>query len=66
MEELQIQEFVRRAVMDKTVRCELALDPGGVIERGGYSSRVANILFRLVPCLAFEQPLNTDEKWWHA
>lgn len=66
MEEQQIQEFVHRAVMDKALRNELALHPVDVIGCGDYSPRVMAILLRLVPCLAFERPLNMSEKWWHA
>jgi len=66
MEEQQIQEFVHRAVMDQAVKRELALDPLKVIGGEEYSPRVMAILLRLVPCLAFEQALAGDEKWWHA
>lgn len=66
MEEQQIQEFVHRAVMDTAWRCELSVDPAGVIEHGEYTPRVMAILLRLVPCLAFERPLQVDNKWWHA
>ncbi len=66
MEEQQIQGFVAQAMTNKDVRSELALDPRGVIGREGYSPRVVDILLRLVPCLLREQPLDSDEKWWHA
>jgi hypothetical protein len=66
MEEQQIQDFVHRAVTDKTMGRELARDPVSVIEKGNYSPRVVDILLRLVPYLAFTQPLNMNEKWWHA
>ncbi|HEY3992705.1 MAG TPA: hypothetical protein VGM01_07460 [Ktedonobacteraceae bacterium] len=66
MEEQQIQEFVHRAVMDKALRNELTLHPVDVLGCEDYSPRVMAILLRLVPCLAFEQPLNMSEKWWHA
>ena len=66
MEEQEIQEFVHRVVMDETVRRELACDPAGVVRRSGFSPRVARIIFRLVPYLAFDRPLDSPEKWWHA
>ena len=66
MEEQEIEEFVHRAVMDQALSRELARDAVRVIGCGNYSPRVATILLRLVPCLAFEQPLNAGEKWWHA
>jgi hypothetical protein len=66
MEEQQIQDFVHQAVTDKALICELARDPVSAIERENYSPRVVDILLRLVPYLAFTQPLNMNEKWWHA
>lgn len=66
MEEQQIQEFVHRAVMDQAIRSEIALDPAGVIGRADLSPRVVDILIRLAPYLAFDRPLDADEKWWHA
>ncbi len=66
MEEQEIQEFVHRVVMDETARRELASDPTGVVTRSGFSPRVAQIIFRLVPYLAFDRPLDPAEKWWHA
>lgn len=66
MEEQQIQEFVHRAVMDQAIRNEIALDPTGVIGRADLSPRVVDILIRLAPYLAFDRPLDSDEKWWHA
>lgn len=66
MEEQQIQEFVQRAMQNEALRVELGSDPLGVIAREGFSARVAEIILRLTPHLAFERPLNTVEKWWHA
>ena len=66
MEERQIQEFVRRALMNQEVNHALHHNPGGVIRCGAYTPRVEAILLRLVPCLAFEQPMRMGEKWWHA
>ncbi|HEY0757377.1 MAG TPA: hypothetical protein VGD98_25720 [Ktedonobacteraceae bacterium] len=67
MEEQQIQDFVHRAVTDRVFRQELAVDPWGVLVREGYEAypvRVLKILARLVPCLAFEQPLSLNSGWW--
>jgi hypothetical protein len=66
MEEQQIQAFVHRVSVDNAMRCALAADPTGVVMHEGFSPRVAQILFRLVPHLAFDQPLVSQEKWWHA
>lgn len=66
MEERQIQEFVHRALMDRMVKRALACDPVGVIQSGGYTPRVVEILVRLAPCLVSEQPMFMGEKWWHA
>jgi hypothetical protein len=66
MEERQIQAFVRRVLMDQEMKSALMRDPAGVIQREGYTPRVAAILLRLVPCLTFEQPMHLGEKWWHA
>lgn len=66
MEEQQIQTFVHKAVRDKALQAQLALDPKGVIEREGYSSRVQSILLRLVPYFSFERPVQMMDKWWHA
>jgi hypothetical protein len=66
MEEQQIQEFVHRVVTDETMRGELARNPVGVMKRQSFSPRVAEIISRLLPQLAFEQPMMPDGKWWHA
>ena len=66
MEEQQIQEFVHRIMGDEAIRQELAHDPASVIKRQGFSPRVAQIIFGLVPQLAFEQPMQPDGSWWHA
>lgn len=66
MEERQIQEFVHQALMDRAVNSALVCDPVRVIQSGGYTPRVVEILLRLVPCLVSEQPINMGEKWWHA
>jgi hypothetical protein len=66
MEEQQIQEFIHKALADEAVRAELASDAAGVIRREGFSPRVERILSRLMPYLAFDGPLESDEKWWHA
>ena len=64
MEEQQIQEFVHHVVADEAVRWELSCDPAGVIKRQGFSPRVAEIISRLVPQLAFEQAVHPKETWW--
>lgn len=66
MEEQQIQEFVHRALANETLRVELASNPAGVLAREGFSLRVERIIARLTPYLAFDRPLDSDEKWWHA
>lgn len=66
MEEQQIQDFVHQVAVDDEVRQHLAGDPAGVIMLQEFSPRVAQIISRLVPHLAFEQPVDSNEKWWHA
>jgi hypothetical protein len=66
MEEQQIQAFVHKISVDNAMRGALAADPVGMVMREGFSPRVAQIIFRLVPHLAFDQPLVSQEKWWHA
>jgi len=66
MEERQIQEFVHQALMDRAANGVLAYDLVGVIQSGGYTPRVVEILLRLVPYLTSEQPMSMGEKWWHA
>lgn len=65
MEEQQIQDFVHRIALDGMMRQQLASDPAGVLRLQEFSPRVFQILSRLVPHLAFDQPLSTTEKWWH-
>jgi hypothetical protein len=65
MEEQQIQAFVHRVTIDEIFRCEFMRDPLKVILSAGFSARVTCILLRMVPHLAFEQPLTSPEKWWH-
>jgi hypothetical protein len=66
MEELQIQTFVHRISTDSELREELRRDPQGVIMREGFSPRVSRIVSRLVPHLAFEQPIETAYSYWWA
>lgn len=66
MEELQIQEFVHRVSTDEELRKELATTPDSVIMREGFSPRVAQIITRLVPHLAMEQPLDVSLAFWHS
>lgn len=64
MEEQQIQDFVHQASSDEQLRKELATNPNGVIERQGFSPRVAQIVLRLVPHLAMDKPLEPSLTWW--
>jgi hypothetical protein len=65
MEEIQIQTFVHRISTDSDLREELRRDPQGVILREGFSPRVSRIIARLVPHLAFEQPIEKSfGHWW--
>ena len=66
MEEQEIQEFVHLVMTDETAQRELAGDPAGVVMRSAFSPRVAQVLLRLVPSLAFDTFLDSPEKWWHA
>ncbi len=63
MEEQQIREFVHRVFTDEVLRKELATSPDNVIVREGFSSRVAQVVTRLVPHLTLGQ---TDKPslWW--
>lgn len=66
MEEQQIQDFVHRISIDEKFRKELASDPEGVIMRGGFSPKVAQIVQQLVPHLAFDEPIGRpSSSWWH-
>ncbi|HLJ32290.1 MAG TPA: Nif11-like leader peptide family natural product precursor [Ktedonobacteraceae bacterium] len=66
MEEQQIKDFVHRVSSDETLRQELAQDPDSVIMREGFSPRVAQIVARLVPHLAFGDSSSTapTNPWW--
>ncbi len=65
MEEQQIQDFVHRVFRGETLRKELASNPDEVIMREGFSPRVARIVARLVPQLAFDKALEPSLVWWH-
>jgi hypothetical protein len=64
MEEQQIQEFVHRVSNDEALRKELTIDPEGVIVRQGFSSRVAQVVERLVPQLTLNQEIGPSLNWW--
>jgi hypothetical protein len=66
MEEEQIQEFVHRVAVDERMRRELVRNPARVIGRQHFSPRVARVIARLVPRLAFEQYVQGGDTWWHA
>ncbi len=53
MEEQQIQDFVSRVSSDENLRNELANDPDTVIARENFSPRVAQVIIKMVPHLAF-------------
>lgn len=65
MEEEQIQEFMHLVTENEQIRRELLCDPARVIALQGFSPRVAWILARVVPQLAFEQPEQLGDQWWH-
>jgi hypothetical protein len=64
MEEQQIQDFVHRISTDEKLREELARDPDGLMMREGFSPRVAQIVSRLVPHLAMDEPMGPSLSWW--
>ncbi|TMD56820.1 MAG: hypothetical protein E6I93_04265 [Chloroflexi bacterium] len=65
MEEQLIQEFVHRVSTDEKLCEELKNDPDGVIMREGFSPRVAQVVSRLVPHLAFDKPIDPSLNFWH-
>lgn len=65
MEEQQIREFVHRVSTEETLRTELANNPESVIEREGFSPRVAQVVMRLVPHLAMSKPTDVGFRWWY-
>ncbi len=65
MEEQQIKNFVHRVSTEETLRTELANNPEAVIEREGFSPRVAQVVMRLVPHLALDNAVKTSFSWWH-
>lgn len=64
MEEQQIRDFVHRVSTEETLRAELASDPKSVIEREGFSPRVAQVVMRLIPHLAMNKPTEVSLSWW--
>jgi len=63
MEEQQIKNFVHRVSTEETLRTELASNPEAVIEREGFSPRVAQVVMRLVPHLALNNVMEING-WW--
>ena len=64
MEEQQIKNFVHRVSTEETLRTELASNPEAVIEREGFSPRVAQVIMRLVPHLAMNKVNEVSARWW--
>jgi len=65
MEEQQIRDFVHRVSTEEGLRAELASDPNGVIEREGFSPKVAQVVMRLVPHLAMTTSFGASPSlWW--
>ncbi len=64
MEEQQIKNFVHRVSTEETLRTELANNPESVIEREGFSPRVAQVIMRLVPHLAMDKVNEVSARWW--
>ena len=65
MEEQQIRDFVHRVSTEETLRTELVSNPQSVIEREGFSPRVAQVVMRLVPHFALDKEVKTSFSWWH-
>ncbi|HEV7236406.1 MAG TPA: hypothetical protein VGN15_09510 [Ktedonobacteraceae bacterium] len=64
MEEQQIRDFVYRVSNDEKLRKELTSSPDDVLRRESFSPRVAEIVRRLVPHLAFDTAFATPLSWW--
>ena len=64
MEEQQIRDFVYRVSNDEKLRKELTSSPDVVLSRESFSPRVAEIVRRLVPHLAFNTAFATLNPWW--
>ena len=65
MEEQQIRDFVHRVSTEETLRTELASNPQSVIEREGFSPRVAQVVMRLVPHFAIIKNDDDKHSWWY-
>jgi metal-responsive CopG/Arc/MetJ family transcriptional regulator len=67
MEEIQIKEFVHRVCNEESLRNELAENFDAVIEKEGFSSRVAGVLRRLTPQLLAQegQEVSPALSWWN-
>ena len=64
MEEQQIRDFVYRVSNDEKLRKELTSSPDDVLKRESFSPRVAEIVRRLIPHLAFNTPFAAQGPWW--
>ncbi len=64
MEEQQIRDFVYRVSHDEKLRSELTSSPDDVLGRESFSPRVAEIVRKLVPHLAFNTEFATPSSWW--
>ena len=64
MEEQQIRDFVHRVSTEEMLRTELASNPQSIIEREGFSPRVAQVVMRLVPHLALDKEMKPGLRWW--
>ena len=64
MEEQQIRDFVYRVSNDEKLREELTSSPDEVLRRESLSPRVAEIVRKLVPHLAFNTIFTTLNPWW--
>ena len=64
MEEQQIRDFVYRVSNDEKLRKELTSNPDDVLRHESFSPRVAEIVRRLIPHLAFNTAFAAQGPWW--
>ncbi len=64
MEEQQIRDFVYRVSNDEKLRKELTSSPDDVLRHESFSPRVAEIVRRLIPHLAFDTAYEALNPWW--
>ncbi len=64
MEEQQIRDFVYRVSNDEKLRKELTSSPEDVLRHESFSPRVAEVVRKLVPHLAFSTAFATPLSWW--